>query len=244
MSKVYHTKRIITAASATSEDVGYEATNIALEAIGHPWRSTSIAVEQTVVLEFDSAAAVAVVLNDVNFASCVVKNAADVTLGTLTTYTDKITGRRRGIFAAAIATTTQIKLVIAAGTPTDDAAAWNIGAGYIYGEVQALPQEPAVGATYRAIIAQLRTDLPNKKIARAFLGDDVLEVKLPFIRKSTEDGLALHRLARIDTVALALELALYPEFDGVPVQSYEEAVTESFLGGPMSGFELVLREIT
>lgn len=242
MGAFYHTKRVITSASATTEASGYPASNAGLESIRRPWRSTSL-IETTVVLNIASATAAAVLLTDVNFASATIKNAADATLGTLTSAADKLTGRRRGLLVAAIAATTAIKVVIPAGTPTDGAAFWKIGAAYIFATGVTLPRDPENGCSLESIFPKLSTELPNGQIAEAALGDDVLVLTLPFKREYNEDGLELARRARAATIGLAINTDNYPELC-LPVRFRAGRLAEQFPVYRVTESTVPLRETT
>ncbi len=241
MAKLFYDKRTITSSSATTEASGYPASNAALESITRPWRSTTL-VEHTYTQNMASATAAAVIITDGNFASCTVKNAANATLGTITTNVDKLTGRRRGILVATIAATTAIKLVIPAGTPTDGAAYFKVGSMYVFGSSSTLPKSPGMGTKVRAIFPAVRADLPNGQVAQAAIGSDILVLSMPFIREYSQDGLEILRRARVGTVGLDIEHTDYPELV-LPVRYFGGAQEEDFFNLQVTQTTLELREV-
>ncbi len=238
---LYHTKRPITSASATTEATGYPASNLALESISRPYRSTSL-IQHTITLNIASATVAAVLLTDCNFASATIQNAAGVSQGTLTTYADKLTGRRRGVLVAAISATTAIKVVIPAGATTDGAAYWRSGAAHLFAVNATLPRAPSRGVQLRPIYPRVSTELPNQQIAEASTGPDLLSLSLPFTRSASEDVWELLRQARAATVGLAVS-SRYPELV-LPVRYRAREFNEELFEYLLSRGTVELREVT
>jgi hypothetical protein len=195
-------------ASATTSATGYPATNISLPQVGRPWRSGDL-TEQEVVLDLGaSVTPESLWLQDVNFASAVVERSADnVTysaVGTLTSYAD-LHGRRKGLITVSEACR-YLRVTIAAGTPTDDAAYFSIGAGYVFEEVETAPQAPTAGSMDIEVnYPQSRIDLANGRTVISDLGAPYIVLSGRIDETSDEDVARLLRLARAGTIGLDLE---------------------------------------
>lgn len=248
MSAYYSAKRTPSSVTATTEAAGYPAGNAALESIARPWRGTSVAAHDVIFNYAASAPVMAVLLEDVNFAACEVR----VFIGsygapaTLTTYADKLTGRRRGIAiinnAGAI---TAVKLTIPAGTATDGLAYWRIGAAYVFQLGATLPADkgPLLPMRMRAIYPMVSVELPNKQLAQARTGAEIIMLSLSFKREYLEDGLAMLRAARAGTIGLDLAFSDYPEL-ALPMNFAGAEQEETFSSYRASDYTLELREST
>jgi hypothetical protein len=247
MGAFYHTKVAGATATATTEAAGYLASNALLESIGRPWRATGTGATDYVMTWASGKTIAAILVQDVNFASCAVLTSTDAVAysaaGTLTTHADKLIGRRRGLIVLNGSGLRGVKLTISAGTPTDGLSYWRIGAANPFAIAVTFPRGPGGDMRVRALYAQLRNDLPNRLVSVATTGNDVLSVSLPFKRDASRDALELVRRARAGTVGLALGLAEYPELV-LPVRHVEEAQEESFAGGRITQFAAELREVT
>lgn len=246
MSSIYFSKRTITSATATTAAAGYPASNVALEDIRRPWRATGTGAEVMTINFSAAGAAAALLVQDVNFVSATVEKSVDGSVftaaGTLTTVVDKLLGRRRGLIVINDATVKALRLNIGSGTPADGLSYWRIGATYPFALSSTLSRRPSPDMRVRAIYAQLRTDLPNRKAALASTGADMLHVSLPFRRLPENDALELVRRAREGVVGLDLAHADYPEIL-VPVRHQEDQIEESFPQYRISQFTAELREV-
>lgn len=247
MGSFYYGKRTVSSATATTAAAGYPASNVGLESIARPWRATGVTGED-VVLNFSAAdPAAAVLLEDVNFESCAVLKSVDgsafTSVGTLATYADKITGRRRGLLVIDDATVKAVKLTISAGAATDGLAYWRIGAGYVFSSAATMPRSAGLDMRVRGLFPQVRADLPNAQVAVATTGSDALGLSIPFKRMHSQDALELLRRARAGTVGLNLGLGDYPEFV-LPVRHIEGQQEEAFPQYRISQFTVELREVT
>jgi hypothetical protein len=214
--KLYHSKVDARSTAATSAQTGYPAANVALESITRNWRSVD-ATANDVTVTFNAAGVLAaLLLTDVNFASCTVLKSADgiaySVVGTLTTFADKLTGRRRGLIEINDPTVKAYRITIASGTPTDGLTYWRIGSAYPFSLSSVQPRNADYGARVHAIFPKLSTELPNKQVAQAITGPDILELSFPFDRSASEDVLELLRRGRAGTVGVAAEVTNYPEF--------------------------------
>jgi hypothetical protein len=247
MGAFYHTKVAGASATATTEAAGYLAPNALLESIARPWRATGAGNTDYVMTWGSGKTIAAVLVQDVNFASCAVLTSTDAVAysaaGTLTTYADKLTGRRRGLIVLNGTGLRGVKLTISAGTPTDGLGYWRIGAAYPFETAVTMSRIAAGETRVRALYAQLRTDLPNRQVSVATTGNDALGLALPFKREPDRDALELVRRARAGTVGLALGLAEYPELV-LPVRHVEEMQEEAFPVYRMTQFTAELRETT
>ena len=198
-AKLHHTLRIATSASATTANADYPAANVLTPRIRRPWRSTSIVAEQNLILDLGASVAItAVALQDVNFASCEVlaDNSATPTTsrGTLTTYAGK-NGRRRGSLAVA-QTVRYVRFKIAAGTPTDSAAYFNVGYVPVFTATLTLPRDPSYGADVENVEPQTTFDLVNDQGQPLKRGPDHDEIRLPFVATPAQDVEEARRRAR------------------------------------------------
>lgn len=198
-AKLHHTLRAPVTATGTTAAADYPATNVLSPRIRRPWRSTSIAADQNLILDLGASVAItAVALHDVNFASCEVlaDNAATPTTsrGTLTTYAGK-NGRRRGSLAFS-ATVRYIRFRIPLGTPTDGAAYFNVGYAPPFQATLTLPRDPSYGADVDSVEPQSPFDLVNDQGQPLRRGPDHDEVRLPFVATPAQDVEEARRRAR------------------------------------------------
>lgn len=244
--KLYYNKVTATAWSATSAQSGYPASNVSLESITRNWRGND-ATALDVVITFAAATTVAaLLLTDVNFASCAILKSPDgssfSSVGTLTTFADKLTGRRRGLIEINDANVKAIKISISSGTPSDGLAYWRIGSAYPFANSVALPRNPDYHVRVAAIYPKLRAELPNKQVAVASTGPDILTLTMPFTRASGEDPLEIVRRGRAGTVGLSISNTNYPELV-LPVRHVEEGQDEVLDFYAHSSLDMELREV-
>lgn len=232
MAAIFYGKILPASVAATSAQSNNPASYAALEAIGRAWYSTDL-TGNDLTLNFGSAQTLAgVLLQDVNFASCIVKVSTDgvtfpTTVGTLTTYADKLTGRRRGFLAFASSSILAVRFTIAAGSSTDALTYWRVGSAYVYTSTSAFARLPDYQVQVQAIYPQVQSELANKKIAQAITGADLLTITLPFERKFDQDIFEIVRRARTGTIALAWQPNNFPELV-LPVRYYGQSQAESF----------------
>jgi len=181
MSLLYTSRIIPTTATATSAASGYAATNVLLQALGAPWRSTAT-TQQDVIIDLGSAQTPrGIGVQDTNATSIVIASSADNI-----TYTGRATlsltnvdrfSRRRG--CAAVNTSARYwRLRIASATPPDGLAYWRIGAVYVFGATTDIVA-PQYGLTVRNNHAETRQQLDNGREAVAAIGNrfDVINGK-------------------------------------------------------------------
>lgn len=232
MAKYYHTKIPPVTTAATSSASGYPSSNVALESISRPWRSTSTAGQNVDQFWTTPTTVAAVLLEDVNFTQCNVARSTDgasfVSPVIVPTYADKLTGRRRALLALNVASLRGIRVGIDAGTPADGLAYWRIGSVYIFNLSVSLPVMAQHGKLRMAgIFANATTELPNMQVAQATLGPDAIRLTLGFNRKYDQDVHDLQRRSRVATVGLDFELPVeYPDMT-LPVRHYQDSVEES-----------------
>lgn len=176
MSKLYTSRLLPTACTATSAQTGYPASNALLNALGLPWRAGA-ATQQDVVIDLGAATTVrGIGISDINADSVVIASSSDAV-----SYTDRGTlsfispsradrfGRRRGLQALnTIARYWRIR--IAAGTPSDGLAYWRIGAVHVYGAVTDITA-PQYGLRIGTEHAESRERLANGRDAVAAIGN-------------------------------------------------------------------------
>lgn len=245
MGVLYYSKVGIVSATATDAASGYPASNVALESIGRPWRSLDTGAKD-VTVTFSAATAVqALLLQDVNFGSCVVNKSPDGTtfslVGTLTTYADKLTNRSRGLIVVNDPGVKALKISISAGTPLDALAYWRIGAIYVFASTSALPRMPDFGMKTRALYPKVAQTLANGLIAQASVGADILELSMPYWRHYDQDVIEMLRRARVGTVGLSLVPTNYNELV-LPVKHVMPQLEESFGFLDLTSLQIDLRE--
>jgi hypothetical protein len=245
--KLYYSKVAAATAAATSAQAGYPATNVALESITRNWRSVDTTGNDVTVTFAAAGALASLLLTDVNFASCAVLKSPDGSafsaVGTLTTFADKITGRRRGLIEINDPTVKAYRITISSGTPTDGLAYWRIGSAYPFGASSAQPRNADYGARVRGIFPKLSTELSNKQVAQAATGPDILQIVFPFDRSASEDVLELLRRGRAGTVGVAAEVTNYPEFL-CPMRYVDEEQEETLDTYNRSKLSITMREAT
>jgi hypothetical protein len=245
--KLYYGRVTAVSWSVTNAQDGYPASNVSLESIGRPYKSTGAGAVD-LVINFSAAAAVAaILLQDVNFASCTIAKSPDGTafssVGTLTTNADKWTGRRRGVLEINDPTVKAIKISIGAGTPTDGTSTWRLGSAYPFGSVVTMPRESDYHARVEALYPKVRTELANQQVAVATTGADLLVLSLPFTRASDQDVLELVRRGRLGTVGVTLSNTNYPEL-AMPMRYVEESQAETLDFYRYGSLSIELREVT
>lgn len=210
MAKLYYGKIAIVSVTATEAASGYPASNMALESLGRPWRSTTTGAD-TIVFDLGSSLAIdSLFLHDVNFATAAVSWSADnVTYSapvTLTTYADRH-GRRRGRVSVS-ATMRYVKAVISAGTPADGLAYWRIGAAYVFSSSVSPTAFPVF--TYRVTTTRPRTSvaLPNGITAAAATGINIDLLELTISKYQANGESADDFIQRAAAGSIVLDMAI------------------------------------
>jgi hypothetical protein len=230
LAKIHYGKLTPVSVVASTAAAGYPANNVALESISRPWNSTSSA-STTLTLTLAAAQLVnAVLLQDVNFSSCLVEKSPDgssfSSVGTLNTFADRESNRRRGLILVADANVKAIRLTMS-GTPTDGLAYWRIGAAYLFNAASTMPHMPQYNAQLNFLLAKVLRTLPNRRVAQATLAPGILELSLAFDRRYDEDVQELFRRAEAGTIGLELVPNNFPELV-LPVLSVVEQQGETF----------------
>jgi hypothetical protein len=226
---IYFGKLPIIAVTATDAAAGFPASNVALESLGRPWRSTSTGAKD-VILDMGASVAIdSLFVHDVNFASALVATSPDnityTPLGTLNTFAGR-RGRRRGRISVS-ATTRFLKISISAGTPSDGAAFWRIGAGYVFSskvKPAALPDRPLKVTTLRP---QVSGSLPNQIPAVAAIGSKIDRIEFAIPRVATDSLDDFIQRPEAGSILLDLEDPAYPE-QIWPVRYVENSTAEQF----------------
>lgn len=247
MAKLFYNRVTAVAWSVTNALEGYPASNVSLEAVDRPYKSTGSGVVDLVITFAAAVNVAALLLQDVNFASCTVLKSADgssfTSVGTLTTYADKWTGRRRALIEINDASVKAVKISIGAGTPTDGTSTWRIGSAYPFGASSTLPRMADYNTRVKAIYPKVRTELENKQVAQATTGADILVVSLPFLRASSDDVLEMVRRGRIGTIGFTALSTNYPEL-ALPLKYVDEEQTESLDFFNYGRLDIEMREVT
>lgn len=246
MGSIYYEKTVAVNVLSTTSAVGYPATNAALESLSRPWRSTSTGAND-LTLHFQAAGSVkALLVQDANFASCSVLKSADgaafSSVGTLTTYADKLTARRRGIIVIDDNNVKAVRLSISSGTPTDGESFWRAKA-YPFASASSVSGHFLTGARVDAIFPEVRSVLANEKVALASTGEAVLVLTIPALRQYNEDILEVVRRARAGTVAIDFQLVDYPEMV-LPVRFVAGKQGEELAQYRITKQTIELREVT
>lgn len=250
MGDLYYGKITPSAFSATTAATGYPASNIGNESIDMPWKATVAGTGDPSDVIFTLSVAQMVkglLLSDVNFASAAVAKSPDGTtyssVGTITSYADKWTDRRRALIVVNDANVKTLKITVSAGTPLDGTTQWRIGAGYLFSSTVALPRMPDFGMKVRAIYPKVQTELANKQLPQALTGVDILELSLPYNRRYDQDVLEMLRRARGGTVGLSLVPTNYTELV-LPVYHVANNIEETLGMLDVSQLTIDLRERT
>lgn len=243
---IYHTKRAVASVTSTTAAAGFPASQVALEAIGLPWKAAATGAE-VLTINFTAPGAFAgLMLQDVNFASCTVDKSPNGSswsaAGTVTSYPDpKIPGRRRALLALADPTIQAVRLNIANAATTDGTSSHRVGAFYGFQAVSALPLPPDYGLSVKAMFPQLATDLPNGRTALASTGPAYNIAELPFEREYSESLEELIRRSRAGTIGLQLLDSNYPEMFW-PVRNEQSEAVEAFPFYAYSQISLFFKE--
>lgn len=195
--------------SASTAATGYAASNVTDTQTRKPWRST---VTTESFIKFDCGASItpgSVCLQDCNFASATVTYSADdisyFSAGTLTTYADA-SGRRKGSLEFSN-TCRYIKITIPAGTPTDSAAYFSIGAAYVFKTITTADTSPSAGLTQELVYPQASYDLANGRSVTAGLGAQYTMLSGSTPNNRSNDAGVYVRLARAGSVWIDLEIS-------------------------------------
>jgi len=224
--KIHHGEQSYSA-SATSQQTGYEASNLVLPQVRRAWRS-SATTEQVVTLDMGSSKTPASLwVQEVNWATATIERSADgaawSSVGTLTSYQD-IHGRRKGLIAIGIACRF-VRATIPNGTPTDGAAYFSIGAAYLFLNSESAAIPPEWGHELAVAYPQSRRDLPNGRSVTVELGAPQMTLRGQFPPKPAEDAAKVIRLARAGTVGIDMELTASRE-RAWPMRDYESGFTQ------------------
>ncbi len=214
--------------TATSAAAGYAASQLALPQIGLPWRSTSTATQQ-VVIDLGATQTIASVwVQHLNAQQLTVERAtvanSYTTVGTLTTRKQG-DGRRKGRIALN-ASARYLRLTIAAGTPTDGAAYWELGAVYLFAGSQSFDSSPNAGLAVRYEHPQQEVTLANGQVRTASTGPSYAVLAPEVEHWPDEDLNWLVRQARTGTIGLDLELTSRP-WALWPVRNYQKTISTS-----------------
>lgn len=188
-AKLWHTKRTVDSVAATDEDADFPASNLLLESIEFEWRSVGTGAK-TVDLVLPAPVSVELLyLHAINFAAATVKYSDDgvvFSAGEAFTGYGDIYGRYRGPMTIAQPVVKAIRIEIAAGATTDDAAFKRIGAAYV---MATAVDVAGCEWGYRAqpIIAEISTTLTNKKDAIAVVGTDFDDIAVSYKLQEDED---------------------------------------------------------
>jgi hypothetical protein len=242
---LHYAKLSPTSWAATEVAVGYPASNVGLESIGRPWRSTTLgANDLTIVLPVISGVQT-LFLHDVNFATCNIEKSVDgavfVAVGALNTYADRH-GRRRGYITIAAAGQKAVKIRIAAGATTDGLAFWRIGASYLFSSVLTPSAAVKYGYSARTKRPRVSTQLPNGLTAVATTGNNIDRLNLTFERLYSEIADDIIQKASAATCLLDVGLPNYPEQQW-PVRCLEEDLEETFSNKNLSSIGVPLTEV-
>jgi hypothetical protein len=171
MSLLYTNRIIPVTATATSAQADYAAANALTQALRVTWRSANTA-QSDIVIDLGVAVTLrGLGISEINAGSVVIASSPDNV-----TYTDRATlaftadrfARRRA--CAALNTSARYwRIRIAAGTPLDGAAWWQIGSIYLWGASTEIVA-PQYGFAVRTAHNESRETLANGRTAVASLG--------------------------------------------------------------------------
>lgn len=242
--KLHYGKLAVDTFTATTEAVGYPASNLGSESLAKPYRATGAGATDIVLQLAAPATIQTLFLHDVNFAAATIAKSVDgvawVPVGELDTYADRH-GRRRGVLILAAAGQLSVKMSIAAGATGDGLGYWRAGAAYLFGAMAAPSALPSYGYTVRTRRPRVSVDLPNGRTAAASTGPNVDRVELTLDRQSIELADDLVQRTTAGTCVLDLELSRYPE-QLWPVRCVEQDLSENFRAKVLSSIVLPFSE--
>jgi hypothetical protein len=245
MSKLWYSQVNPSSFAATEAATGYPASNVGLQSLGRPWRSTTTGANE-VTINFAAARQVqALFLHDVNFATANIQKSVSgggfVNIGALTTAGNEA-GRYRGYCTVNEALCTAIKIQIAAAAPNDGLAYWRIGSAYAF---QAVVTPPFALEYQYEIDTQesvISSTLVNKRKAEARVGIDHDLIKLPYNAKNSESLADIVRLTRLGTCLFTTDLPNYPE-ELWPVIRQEDNSVKSRYAVNLAKRSIILTEV-
>lgn len=189
-------------ATASSAAAGYPATNVLTGQVLKPWRSTSLANTEYIIIDLGSnyllnGAILAV--SATNLATATVyadmSNPPTTSRGTITPALD---AQNRGKASLSLtATVRYIKIVASSGAPTDGSAYWSIGPVDVFNNTLAFQRDPIFGeSSLETNTPQTSVTLDNGKIVRDGTGPSFITPTLNFSGGSNDDHEQIAMLAR------------------------------------------------
>jgi hypothetical protein len=244
MPKLWYDQAAIDTVTATDAQTGYEATNIEESSIRKEWRAGSAGAKTIDIVLVDAGPVAAIYLHSVNFAAGDCKFSVDgVTFSAAIPFEAEfdIHGRGRVLVELGEATVKTIRFEISAGTPTDDAAFWRIGAAYPMASVVE-QLGPEWGYQINQVKAQVSQELSNKQKGVARTGTDLDDITIAFKPRAGEDLSPLVRRTRQATCIWTTDLAAYPA-EIWPVTCIDDRFIKTRENIPQTAFQLTLREV-
>jgi len=242
--KLYYSSYTPSAATASSAQAVYPASNAITTQVNKPWTATSAGAEW---LQFDlgaSRALAAICVHGVNFATAQVyadNSATPTTLvGTLTMGMDD-NGRFKG--SLAVATTARyVRVSIAAGTPLSGAT-WSAGNLSVFAAALSPPVDPLYGnSKVKSVIPQSLTDLDNGVSVVDTIGPQYTLATLEFSGGATTDLAQLMRTARTFGTCW-VDLGTPNRGEQWPMRHFEPDVTRTFAAYNRETMSLSFKEM-
>lgn len=234
-------------ATASSAAAGYPATNVLTGQVLKPWRSTSLANTEYIIIDLGSnyllnGAILAV--SATNLATATVyadmSNPPTTSRGTITPALD---AQNRGKASLALTGTIRyIKILASAGSPTDGAAYWSIGPVDVFTATLAFPRDPIFGeSSLETNTPQISITLDNGKIVRDGTGPSFVTSTLNFSGGSNDDHEQIAMLARAGLCWLDLGIASNRGLQW-RVKHYEAKTTRKLTAFNRESVQITLKE--
>lgn len=207
---IVYTDTITVTPSASTSAVGYPASNLALQSVGRPWRSTTTGAT-TITLDMGSnQTPAALLLQDANFTAATIATSPDnatwTTRGTLALAADG-QGRYKGVLALGVAC--RYVRASVSGSPTDGAAYWRVGAAYLWLSA-AIVTAPDYGMQIAYNYPQSRADLPNGAAVTVGLGPSYAILTGKISGGAADNVAAIMRAARSGVIGVDMQSAQAP----------------------------------
>lgn len=189
-------------ATASSQAAGYPATNVLLGKVNKPWRSTTTATSENIIIDFGTSIVASNATLTISAANLV---GALISIGLSNPPTSVITamvfaadgdGRSKAslVFSA---TFRYLKIQTFTGSPTDGSAYWNIGCVDLFANSMQFARDPIYGESQiETATPQSAVQLDNGVTIKDDTGPFYSVITLNFSGGSADDHEAIMRQAR------------------------------------------------
>ena len=234
-------------ATASSAAAGYPATNVLTGQVLKPWRSTSLANTEYIIIDLGAIRLLngaILAVSATNLATATVyadsSNPPTTSRGTITPALD---AQNRGKASLALTGLIRyIKILASSGSPIDGAAYWSIGPVDVFVNTLAFPRDPIFGeSSLDTNTPQTSVTLDNGKIVRDSTGPSFMTPTLTFSGGNGDDHEQIAMLARSGLCWLDLGIATNRGLQW-RVMHYDPKITRKLTAYNRESVQIALKE--